>query len=167
MGKVRDRARGLLGIAELHARLDRQRAQLDEQHRELQRLGPQVAALERMEDLRQLVERAALPTGQEAGVADALARIEREHEQVRARITAAARFEERLRVVERTAEPRRERLTGRPAQGRSTRRAARRSRVGGSGSSTFGSAWISSGFTSTMLSTPSTTDMSWAASMVA
>lgn len=101
MGKVRDRARGLLGIAELHARLDRQRAQLDEQHRELQRLGPQVAALEeRMEDLRQLVERAALPTGQEAGVADALARIEREHEQVRARITAAARFEERLRVVE-------------------------------------------------------------------
>lgn len=101
MGKVWERARGLLGIAELHARLDRQRAQLDEQHRELQRLGPQVAALEeRMEDLRQLVERAALPAGQEAGVADALARIEREHEQVRARITAAARFEERLRVVE-------------------------------------------------------------------
>lgn len=101
MGTMRDRARRLLGIAEIHERLDRQRSQLQEQQRELLRLGPQVAALEeRMEDLRQLVERSALPSGDQVQVADALARIEREHEQVRARISAAARFEERLRVVE-------------------------------------------------------------------
>ena len=56
-----------------------------------------------MEDLRQALERSALPAGDQATVADALARIERVHEQVRVRISAAARFEERLRVLEESA----------------------------------------------------------------
>jgi chromosome segregation ATPase len=82
-------------------RLDRQHGRIAELEREVARLSPQVAAIEaRIEDLRQAVERAALPAGDEAGVAAALERIEREHEQVRVRISAAARFEERLRQLE-------------------------------------------------------------------
>lgn len=82
-------------------RLDRQHGRIAELEREIARLSPQVAALEaRIEDLRQLVERTELPAGEQATVADALARIEREHEQVRVRISAAVRFEERLRQVE-------------------------------------------------------------------
>lgn len=88
-------------LAQLGERLDRQHERLAEVEREVYRLSPQVAAIEgRIEDLRQAVERAALPAGDQATVADALERIEREHEQVRVRISAATRFEERLRVLE-------------------------------------------------------------------
>lgn len=82
-------------------RLDRQHGRIAELEREIARLSPQVAAIEvRLEDLRQTVERGALPAGDQATAAEALERIERVHEQVRLRITAATRFEERLRVVE-------------------------------------------------------------------
>jgi chromosome segregation ATPase len=85
-------------------RLDRQHGRIAELEREVARLSPQVAAIEeRIEDLRQALERDALPPGDQATLAEALARIEREHEQVRVRISAAARFEERLRVLEDSA----------------------------------------------------------------
>lgn len=82
-------------------RLDRQHGRLADLEREIARLSPQVAAIEsRIEDLRQAIERAALPPGDQTTVAAALEQIQREHEQVRVRISAAARFEERLRRVE-------------------------------------------------------------------
>lgn len=91
---------------EVFERLDRQAGRIAELERELARVSPQVAAIEaRIEDLRGTVERASLPPGDEATVASALERIEREHAQVRARISAATRFEERLRVLEDRGEP--------------------------------------------------------------
>lgn len=121
MGKMRHRARALLGIAELHDRLDRQRELLGEQQRELARVAPQVAALEqRMEALRQLVEGARPAAGgpadppAEADVQALWVDIQRQHEQVRARITAAARFEERLRVLEERVGQAPDRDDGRP-----------------------------------------------------
>jgi len=82
-------------------RLDRQHARLADIEREIVRISPQVAAIEaRIEDLRQRIERTDLPAGDQPTIATALERIEREHEQIRVRITAAARFEERLRVLE-------------------------------------------------------------------
>lgn len=92
-------------IEELRAITDRQRVRIGDLERELARVSPQVAALEaRLETLRDAVERGAAATGPSAGgsvdTAAIWAEIQRQQEQVRARITAATRFEERLRRLE-------------------------------------------------------------------
>lgn len=99
--RLRARARSVLGQDEIAARLDRQLARIEETERELARIGPQVAALEaRLETLRQRLEEGTAPALPEDEVRSIRAELERQHEQVRARISAAARFEERLRRVE-------------------------------------------------------------------
>jgi uncharacterized protein involved in exopolysaccharide biosynthesis len=74
--------------------------------REIARIGPQVAALEeRIEALRERVEDPA-PTGTPEEVAAArtvLDEVRAEHARVRARISAAVVYEERLRVLEEKA----------------------------------------------------------------
>lgn len=91
---------------EIFERFERQHRRIAAVERELARVLPQVAALEeRMEDLRERLEHGAAPTVSEP--ADPAVRalwedITRQHEQVRARISAAARFEERLRQLEDT-----------------------------------------------------------------
>lgn len=92
-------------IQELRAITDRQRVRIGDLERELARVSPQVAALEaRLETLRDIVERGDLAAGAPSdGHVDASsiwAEIQRQQEQVRARITAATRFEERLRRLE-------------------------------------------------------------------
>lgn len=92
-------------IEELRAITDRQRARIGDLERELARVSPQVAALEaRLETLRDIVERGNIATTAAAGgdvdTAAIWAEIQRQQEQVRARITAAMRFEERLRRLE-------------------------------------------------------------------
>lgn len=73
--------------------------------RELGRIGPQLAALEaRVEELAARIEPA--PSGDPADVAAArnvLDEVRAEHARVRARISAATVFEERLRVLEEKA----------------------------------------------------------------
>lgn len=105
---IRQRVRAVFGIPQLNQRLDRQRAIIDEHQRELARVAPQVAALEARlaaltgaspatPDLESALDRA------EAGdsvPADLLEAIRAEHARVRARVSAAARYEERLRRVE-------------------------------------------------------------------
>lgn len=85
-------------------RLNRQHERIAATERDLARIGPQVAALEmRLDELRQRVE-APNGTLDEASAASARSIIEevrREHEQVRARISAAVRYEERLQQLER------------------------------------------------------------------
>lgn len=82
------------------ADLDRR---LGDVERELGRLSPQLAALEaRLEDLVQRIDGRVLqatPAEQEEA-RSLLAEVKAEHARVRARITAATAFEERLRVVE-------------------------------------------------------------------
>lgn len=87
--------------AEVAARLDRQHGRLGEVERDLARIGPQVAALEaRFEDLRQQLT-VPQPGSEELTQAGALVeQIRREHERMRARVSAAARFEERLGQLE-------------------------------------------------------------------
>lgn len=92
-------------IEELRAITDRQRVRIADLERELARVSPQVAALEaRLETLRDAVERGDVATGAAAGgnadTAAVWAEIQRQQEQIRARITAATRFEERLRRLE-------------------------------------------------------------------
>lgn len=92
-------------IEELRAITDRQRVRIGDLERELARVSPQVAALEaRLESLRETVERGNIATGAAAGgnvdTTAIWAEIQRQQEQVRARITAAMRFEERLRRLE-------------------------------------------------------------------
>lgn len=92
-------------IEELRAITDRQRVRIADLERELARVSPQVAALEaRLESLRETVERGNTATGVAAGgnvdTSSIWAEIQRQQEQVRARITAAMRFEERLRRLE-------------------------------------------------------------------
>ncbi len=89
---------------EVQQRLDRQHERLAALERDLARIGPQVAGLEaRLEDLR--ARRATTP-GATAGpeevaqAASLVDEVRREHERMRARVSAAARFEERLEQVE-------------------------------------------------------------------
>jgi DNA repair exonuclease SbcCD ATPase subunit len=104
--------------ARLHAleeRAERQHQRLADVERELTRLSPQVAALEqRLEDLRQHLETPDLDASDpdRAEARTLLQEIRREHAQIRARITAATVFEERLRVLE--AQARVDSATGRP-----------------------------------------------------
>lgn len=83
--------------------VDRQRARVDDLERELVRLSPQVAALEeRVESLRQRLDDPSY-AGSEAEQSQARSLVEEvraEHARVRARISAATVFEERLRVLE-------------------------------------------------------------------
>lgn len=92
-------------IEELRAITDRQRVRIGDLERELARVSPQVAALEaRLETLRDTVERgnlaAGVPSDGHVDASSIWAEIQRQQEQVRARITAATRFEERLRRLE-------------------------------------------------------------------
>lgn len=84
-------------------RLDRQHRRIADLERELIRISPQLAALEqRVEELRQRIDRpdyVATPED-EARAVSLVEEVERQHAQVRARISAATVFEERLRVVE-------------------------------------------------------------------
>jgi chromosome segregation ATPase len=87
--------------AEVTERFDRQHGRIAELERDLARIGPQVAALEaRFEDLRQqqTVPRPGAEELDEAGVL--VEQVRREHERMRARVSAAARFEERLGQLE-------------------------------------------------------------------
>jgi len=102
-----DAEKVLAVIEELRAITDRQRVRIADLERELARVSPQVAALEaRLETLRAAVERGDVATGTGAGAggnadtAAVWAEIQRQQEQFRARITAATRFEERLRRLE-------------------------------------------------------------------
>lgn len=106
--RLRSRMHSFLGQEEVAQRLDRQLRRIEELEREAARVAPQLAALEaRVESLRETVERGVLPAPRVNGtvVADPEIRtvweeMRRQQEQVRARISAAARFEERLRRVE-------------------------------------------------------------------
>ena len=106
---LRDRIRATFSRGssnDVRERLDRQHARLAGIERELARVLPQVAALEeRMEDLRQRLENGTPPVDGAAVPEEPATRalweeIQRQHEQVRIRISGAARFEERLRQVE-------------------------------------------------------------------
>ena len=107
ISKLRTAARGARTAAQLPddlvQRLDRLSVRVGDVERELGRVSPQLAALEsRLEDLR---ERLASPTyaassDEQAEARSLVEEIRREHAQVRARISAASVFEERLRVVE-------------------------------------------------------------------
>lgn len=84
-------------------RLDRQHGRIQRTENDLMRIGTQVAALEaRMEDLRESLDLADLAAdgrpGEEAR--SIVEEVRREHERIRVRISAAARFEERLRQLE-------------------------------------------------------------------
>lgn len=93
-------------VRTLQERAERQHRRIADLEREVGRLSPQVAALEeRLEDLRQRLELSLVDEPQASPEEEAEARslvedVRREHAQVRARISAATVFEERLRVLE-------------------------------------------------------------------
>jgi uncharacterized protein involved in exopolysaccharide biosynthesis len=99
---------GEAGADEVTVRLNRQHERIAELERELARVSPQVAALEE-----RLAALSAPPTPPELGTvlesddpaaAELLEAIRAEHARVRARISAAARYEERLRQLEEQVE---------------------------------------------------------------
>lgn len=88
-------------LKELEDRTVNFRRELRAHSRDLARIGPQVAALEqRLETLRQRLENPSSSVGEEAQARSLLELVRREHEQVRARVFAAARYEERLGRLE-------------------------------------------------------------------
>jgi chromosome segregation ATPase len=101
-GGVRRRVgRAVRGWSEESTALAAHERRLGEVERDLARIGPQVAALERrLEDVREALD---VPTALSHEAAEAQSLIEevrREHERIRARVSAAARFEERLARLE-------------------------------------------------------------------
>lgn len=85
-------------------RIERQHRRIAELERDLGRIGPQVAALEaRVEDLHlgEVGPRSVDPDDL-AAAGSLVEEVRREHERIRARISAASRFEERLGAVEET-----------------------------------------------------------------
>lgn len=87
----------------LEERVQRQHTRIADLERELVRLAPQVAALEeRLEDLREAQGASDLEasTEERTEARSLVEEVRREHARVRARISAATVFEERLRVVE-------------------------------------------------------------------
>lgn len=95
------------GPDDVTVRLDRQHERIAELERELARVSPQVAALE--ERLAALSASAPADQGtvlrsDDPGAADLLEAIRAEHSRVRARISAAAKYEERLRQLEEKVE---------------------------------------------------------------
>ena len=109
-GRVRTRLRSVAGADEARAEIEalretvaEQRTRIGDLERELARVSPQVAAQEaRIETLREQVE--AVRTGGGAVVShdpeEFREEFRRQQEQVRARLAAATRFEERLRKLE-------------------------------------------------------------------
>lgn len=96
-------------VDQLRAQQDHSNERFDRQHhrigvleREIVRIGTQVAAIEaRLEDVRQESRPApADGAGDDTQSLAVLDEVRREHQRVRARISAAARYEERLRQVE-------------------------------------------------------------------
>ncbi|MGI8675775.1 MAG: hypothetical protein ACR2JT_02460 [Nocardioidaceae bacterium] len=89
-------------LSELENRTASFRKELRAHGRDLARIGPQVAALEqRVESLRQHSEQ-QMPAadGEREQARSLLELVRREHEQVRIRVFAAARYEERLSRLE-------------------------------------------------------------------
>jgi len=83
------------------ARLQRQHLRIAALERDMTRLGPQLAALEaRIEDLHERLTTPAFETSEQAEALSLVEEIRREHQRIRARVTAASRFEERLRQLE-------------------------------------------------------------------
>jgi predicted RNase H-like nuclease (RuvC/YqgF family) len=83
-----------------------QRERIEDLERELVRISPQLAALEqRLEELRVRLDRQPLTAepGEVAEARSVLDEVRAEHARVRARISAATVFEERLRVLEERA----------------------------------------------------------------
>jgi predicted nucleic acid-binding Zn-ribbon protein len=90
-------------LDEVAARLNRQHGRIAAVERELARIGPQVAAIEvRLEDLRQRLDQPGSNDAERAEAASLVEEIRREHQRIRARISAATRYEERLRQLEET-----------------------------------------------------------------
>lgn len=111
MKKARVRGRAVLGRGPSSAavtapddtqeRLDRQSRRIGALERDMNRMGPQMAAIEaRLEDLRQRLDRPEAGPGEYDEALSLVEEVRREHERIRARISAAARFEERLRQLE-------------------------------------------------------------------
>jgi uncharacterized protein involved in exopolysaccharide biosynthesis len=94
------------GFFEALREVRRQQGRIADLERELMRLSPQVAALEtRVEELRVRSDADVVaPTTTELGEArELVGEVRAEHARVRARISAATVFEERLRVLEEQA----------------------------------------------------------------
>lgn len=95
-------------VDQLQQRAEHSDEQFDRQHhrigaieREVVRIGTQVAAIEaRLEDVRQESQPVSADGAGDAQSLAVLDEVRREHQKVRARISAAARYEERLRQVE-------------------------------------------------------------------
>jgi chromosome segregation ATPase len=96
--------RRLLGTDAVHdlaGRVQAHDARLAAVERDLARIGPQVAALEaRLEGLRQTLPLPRLETGELDTTAALVQEVRREHDRMRARVSAAVRFEERLGQLE-------------------------------------------------------------------
>ncbi len=90
------------GLRKLEERTSAFRRELKAHGRDLARIGPQVAALEqRVDSLRQRAEPSPVADeGEQQQARSLLELVRREHEQVRARVAAAARAEERLSRLE-------------------------------------------------------------------
>lgn len=100
-GRARQRLRGGNGPDEVTTRLDRQHGRIAAVERDLARVGPQLAGLEaRFEDLRERLDRPEVDEGDLSEAMEVVDEVRREHERIRARLSAAARFEERLRQLE-------------------------------------------------------------------
>ena len=91
-----------LDPAVVRARLDRQHGRILRTEHDLMRIGTQVAALEsRVENLRERLDLGAPAPGEPGDEARSIVEeMRREHERVRVRISAAVRYEERLRQLE-------------------------------------------------------------------
>jgi chromosome segregation ATPase len=86
---------------EITVRLDRQSGRLAAVERDLARIGPQVAALEaRTETLRRRLKNRAPGSADVEAALGLVEEIRAEHERMRARVSAAVRFEERLEQLE-------------------------------------------------------------------
>ena len=96
--------RRLLGTDAVHdlaGRVQAHDARLAAVERDLARIGPQVAALEaRLEGLRQTLALPRRETGELDTTAALVQEVRREHDRMRARVSAAVRFEERLGQLE-------------------------------------------------------------------
>lgn len=96
--------RRLLGTDTVHdlaGRVQAHDARLAAVERDLARIGPQVAALEaRLEGLRQTLALPRVETGELDTTAALVQEVRREHDRMRARVSAAVRFEERLGQLE-------------------------------------------------------------------
>ncbi len=87
----------------VRARLDRQHGRILRTENDLMRIGTQVAALEtRVEDLRERLDLGRLAGVDEPGheARSIVEEVRQEHERIRVRISAAVRYEERLRQLE-------------------------------------------------------------------